>query len=122
MLATRTSQLASFQNSRRNSLYNCQRTEWRSPPPRVPLLLSMNVLSWKRMLVSRCLAMDYSDCGRFPHRVLVQMMGFINTLVKTSFNYTHTHTHTHEPYPGNGSQPKSDNSLPNSHTPNPTAL
>jgi hypothetical protein len=26
----------------------------------------MNVLPWKRMLASRCLAMDYFNCGRFP--------------------------------------------------------
>jgi hypothetical protein len=40
--------LASVLNSQMNFLYNCQRTKWRSPPPRVPLLLFMNVLSWKR--------------------------------------------------------------------------
>jgi hypothetical protein len=26
----------------------------------------MNVLPRKRMLASRCLAMDYFNCGRFP--------------------------------------------------------
>jgi hypothetical protein len=94
--------------------YNCQKTEQRLPPLRVPLLLIMNVLSWKRawtvayqtdnsmsgptipafrwwlpsrclanglsdlfsrkrVLVSRCLALDYSGFQASCHSMYVCM-------------------------------------------------